>query len=99
MHEGEKMILSPDALADALIELPGWEFKSKEIIKVYTFETFRDAMEFVNQVAEIAQRLNHHPDIHINYRKVKVICWTHKYNAVTKVDTELASEVEGAWAR
>ena len=97
MHEGEKVILDETALADALIELPGWELKSKQIMKTYTFKSFQEAMEFANQVAALAERLNHHPDIHINYTKVKILCWTHKYNAITKADTDLAAEVENVF--
>lgn len=94
MHEGEGFVLDEIALADELISLPGWEPKNKQISKVYTFETFDDAMEFANQIADVARELNHHPDIHINFKKVKIYCATHKYNAVTKADTELAARVD-----
>lgn len=97
MHEGEKVILDEAMLADALIDLPGWEPKGKQIAKTYTFNSFTESMEFVNEVAKVAERLNHHPDIHINYKKVKILCWTHKFNAVTKADAELAAEVENVF--
>jgi 4a-hydroxytetrahydrobiopterin dehydratase len=91
--ETEKVLDSAE-IADALIDLPGWELKGKQIVRLYTFKTFADAMEFANQVAAVADKLNHHPDIHISYTKVKILSWTHKYNAITGLDTKLAAEVE-----
>ena len=102
-NQKEKPTVAPDSgnkvldatqLADALIDLPGWELKGKQIVKLYTFKTFDLAMEFVNKIAELATKHNHHPDVHISYNKVKVLCWTHKFNAVTKLDTAFAAEVE-----
>lgn len=81
-------------IADALIELPGWELKGKQIVKLYAFKDFLQAMEFVNRVAEIAQADNHHPDIHITFNKVKIVCWTHKFNGVSKLDTKLAVKLD-----
>jgi len=91
--ETEKVLDSVE-LADALIALPGWELKGKQIVKTFVFKKFTEAMDFVNAVAQLAERLNHHPDIHINYTKVKVHTWTHKYNAVTKLDIQLAGKVD-----
>lgn len=95
--ESGNKVLNETQLADALIELPGWELKGKQIVKVYTFKDFIRSVEFVNSVAAIAEKLNHHPDIHINYNKVKILCWTHRYNSVTHQDTELAAQVEKAF--
>lgn len=81
-------------LADTLIDLPGWELKGKQIVKTYVFKTFPAAIEFVGKVAELAEKANHHPDIHIMYTKVKILSSTHKFNAVTRKDTRLAGQVD-----
>lgn len=94
MHEGEKIILDTEALADALIQLDGWELRAKEIIKTYTFDTYMDGIEFVNEVAKKAEEIGHHPDIFVHYKKIKVGLWTHKYNAITKADTEMAAIID-----
>ena len=94
MSPDSEKVLDEPALADALIDLPGWELKGKQIVKAYTFKTFAEAMEFVNRLAELAEQKNHHPDIHIVYTKVKVLTWTHKFNGVTKLDVKLATAVE-----
>lgn len=93
-RESENAVLDEAKLVDALIELPGWERKGNQIVKAYKFDSFPRAMEFVNAVANKAEELKHHPDIHINFTKVKVFCWTHKFNAVTQADVELATAVE-----
>lgn len=92
--ETESKALDEAQLADALMELPGWELKGKQIVKTYIFKTFPQAMEFVNGVADLAQKANHHPDFQINFTKVKLMCWTHTKNAVTKLDTKLAAQIE-----
>lgn len=93
-RESEALVLDDEQIADALIQLDGWELKGKQICKTYTFKAFSESMEFTNAVAETAERLNHHPDIHIAYKKVKILAWTHKFNAVTQADVELAHAVE-----
>lgn len=92
--EAENKILDEGELADALIELPGWELKGKPIAKTFDFTSFPLAIEFVNDIAAVAEEQNHHPDIHINYKKVKVLCWTHKFNAITQADIVLAAAVD-----
>jgi 4a-hydroxytetrahydrobiopterin dehydratase len=94
--EIEKVLDSVE-LADALIALPGWELKGKQIVKTFVFKKFAEAMEFVNAVAEAAEKMNHHPDIHINFTKVKIHTWTHKYNGVTKLDVKTAEKVDALY--
>ena len=90
----EKAILDQVQLTDALMELPGWEVKSKQIVKTYEFKTYMDGVEFVGELARKADQLDHHPDMLLGYRKVRVATWTHKYSAVTKLDVMLAKEAE-----
>lgn len=94
MPETVNKALDENQLADALIDLPGWEPKGKQIAKQYSFKTFKLAMEFVNSVAELAEKRDHHPDIHVNHTKVKILCWTHRFNGVTKADVALAGEID-----
>ncbi len=93
-HELEFIVLDAAALAEALKSLPGWECDGQAIKKQYEFPSFMEGIQFVNRVAETAERFNHHPDIIINYKKVTVRFWTHKKNAVTRADVLVAGEVE-----
>ena len=80
-------------------DLPGWRLDRGEIFKNYTFESFRDAIAFVNRIAERAEMANHHPDLENHYNRVRVALHTWNENAVTDKDISLAREIESAAGR
>lgn len=90
----ESTLLTESEIADALMELPDWELKGKQIVKTYEFKTFAEGIDFVTRVAAAADEVDHHPDIHIKFRKVQLVLWTHRLNGVTKLDTMLAKRCE-----
>lgn len=59
----------------------------------FTFRDFKAALAFVNQVAVIAERENHHPDIHWTYNRVTLEFWTHTAQAVTEKDKILLEKI------
>jgi 4a-hydroxytetrahydrobiopterin dehydratase len=61
---------------------------------VFDFDTFPAAMDFVNQVADVAETADHHPDIHIHYNKVILELWTHSVSGLSDKDFELAKKIE-----
>ena len=58
------------------------------------FSDFSAAMEFANRVAEAAEAADHHPDILINYNKVKLTLTTHSEGGLTSIDFDLANDIE-----
>ena len=52
--------------------------------KLFKFDTYREGIDFVNAVAEIAEEQQHHPDILLTYGKVKITIWTHAINGLTE---------------
>ena len=50
-------------------------------------------MDFVNQIAEAAEAVNHHPDIHINYNKVTLVLVSHDSGGVTQRDIRMAGKI------
>jgi len=72
----------------------GWELKDGRIIKSFKFESFEKSIEFVTNVATIAEGLNHHPIITINWRTVTLALKTFDVNAITKRDFTLAKEID-----
>jgi 4a-hydroxytetrahydrobiopterin dehydratase len=62
--------------------------------KEYEFDDFRKALDFTNLVGEMAERQNHHPDIHLAWGKVKVTIWTHKINGLTESDFIFAAKTD-----
>jgi 4a-hydroxytetrahydrobiopterin dehydratase len=80
-----------------LSALNGWEFKDNAISKLYRFKTFMDGIRFLNQVAEMAEAADHHPDVKINYTRITFSCSTHDQGGVTEKDFKLASQIEEAF--
>lgn len=70
--------------------------KVGSLVKDFSFKSFQEAMKFVNQVAKIAEDLNHHPDILIHdYNQVKITTTTHDQgNKITQKDKNLVKKIE-----
>jgi 4a-hydroxytetrahydrobiopterin dehydratase len=89
------MALSQTEVQGKLRGLPGWELmKNKAIQKKFTFNSFKEALAFVNQVGDLAEKSDHHPDITINYNKVSLTLSTHSAGGLTSKDFDLAGHIE-----
>lgn len=88
--------LNRDEIAESLRILPGWTLSGEAIRREYVFRDFREAMEFVNRVADEAEAANHHPDMDIRYNRVVINLSTHSEGGVTAQDTHLAHQIEAA---
>lgn len=72
-----------------------WELVDVPFLKrTYEFESFKEALEFVNKVADISENVNHHPDIFISFNKVNLNIYTHDTNSITELDFELAKKID-----
>ena len=71
-----------------------WQISENRLQKSFKFKDFNQALSFINQVGEIAEMLNHHPKITNVYNLVELELWTHTKNDVTKLDHELAEEID-----
>ena len=88
-------MLSNDEIESKIGDLDnGWELKDGKIVKSFQFSSFMDAIEFVNEIARIAERLDHHPIITINWKTVKLSLKSFDVDAITKRDISLAEEIE-----
>jgi 4a-hydroxytetrahydrobiopterin dehydratase len=87
---------SPETAEDMLQEIPGWTLENNAITRVFQFKDFKEAIKFVNRVAEAADKENHHPDIHIYYNKVHIVLSTHKIKGLSKNDFILAAKIDAA---
>jgi 4a-hydroxytetrahydrobiopterin dehydratase len=77
-----------------LKKLKGWNSEGRYIAKTFEFPHFMDAVAFVNEVAEAAERQEHHPDISVRYTTVKLSIQTHSEGGVTELDFELARAID-----
>ena len=87
-------LLEADDLSAALKKCPEWEYEKKAITRTIEFEEFNDAIDFGNDLAEIAEEAQHHPEITIRYTKVLLKLTTHDAGGVTDLDIELAQRVD-----
>lgn len=72
-----------------------WEQAENKLEKIFYFNNFREAIQFVNQVGEFAEQMNHHPDILLfAYKKVKITLTTHSEGKVTEKDYQLAKQID-----
>jgi len=81
-------------LKAALKKCPEWEIEKKTIVRTIEFEEFTEAIDFINDLAEIAEDAQHHPDIDIRFTKVTLTLTTHDAGGVTESDIELAHRID-----
>ena len=77
-----------------LKQIPSWTIKDGHVYKQFKFKDFKEAMSFVNKVADIANEEDHHPDIHISYSKVDIDLWTHAINGLSENDFILPAKID-----
>jgi 4a-hydroxytetrahydrobiopterin dehydratase len=87
--------LSATEIATHLKSHPDWKIEHGELVRNFKFETFRDAVSFVNKVADLAEEAGHHPDIDIRYNKVKLALVSHDAGGLTSKDFAVAAAADG----
>jgi 4a-hydroxytetrahydrobiopterin dehydratase len=88
--------LTDEEVAFALASLEGWGGSSDHLVRRYDWRSFAQAMEFVNEVAAVAEAGRHHPDIDVRYRTVVVRLTTHDAGGVTDRDVATARAIQRA---
>ena len=81
-------------LTERMKSLKDWSLEGNAIIKDFPFSNFKEALDFVNKVGEIAEENNHHPSIIINYNIVKLSLTTHSAGDLTEKDFLVAEEID-----
>ena len=78
-----------------MIETPaGWTNDGVALERVFDCGSFDGSIAFVNADAAIANRLDHHPDLHVSWNEVTVRTWSHDVDAITRRDVALAREID-----
>jgi 4a-hydroxytetrahydrobiopterin dehydratase len=93
-YQGETQPISKADAQKYEAEVPSWTLHQKSIEREIKFKTFGDAMDFVNKVAQLAEKEGHHPDIYIFYNKVKLQLTTRIIGGLTLNDFILASRID-----
>ena len=79
--------------------LPGWARTGAEIGREFECASFPDAIAFVVRIGFFAESADHHPDLDIRWRKVRVALTTHDAGSLTQLDVDLAAQITQAFAR
>ena len=87
-------LLDDEEIEQRLDELGDWEREGDEIHKDFEFDDFPAAIQFVTEVARLAERYDHHPDIDIRWNKVRLVLSTHSEGGLTGLDFDVAGEIE-----
>ena len=87
--------LTPDELVEALVDLPRWSGDVTGLRRTVELPTFRDAVAAIVAIADVAEELDHHPDIDLRWRTLHLAVVTHSVGAVTPMDLRLAARIDG----
>src|SRR5262249_23762957 len=84
--------LDEASVLSALATLPAWKRDGQVISRTYEFKDFLAAMKFVNAVAELAEAVQHHPDIDVRWNKITLALTTHDAGGLTQKDVAFARQ-------
>jgi len=92
--EGGTPPLSSEKVTELLKQLEGWDLFDRLIGKVYNFKNYYQTMAFVNAVAWISHREDHHPDMIVSYNKCRVEYSTHAIGGLSENDFICAAKID-----
>lgn len=96
--EGGTSPMSAAEIRENLKKLTGWEFNNDKIQKTYEFKNYYQTVAFVNAVAWVAHKENHHPDLEVSYNKCRVFFSTHAINGLSENDFICAAKIDAFWS-
>lgn len=88
--------LNKAEVSDLLAELDqNWKIVLDKILqKEYKFKDFKESRAFLNRIGDLADEVNHHPDLLLKFNSVRVELWTHDVGGLTRNDFILAAKIE-----
>ena len=91
-------VLQEEEIQELLLQIPSWtvceEENIKRLICSFAFLTYEDSVKFTNEVAKLAKREDHHPEIFLEWGKVTVTWWSHKIKGLHNNDFICASKTD-----
>lgn len=85
--------------SEALKSLPGWSLREGTIEREFRFKSYRAGLDFAYSVGKTAELENHHPDLFIRWRRVRVVLFTHAIRGLSRNDFVMASKSELEYSR
>lgn len=96
--EGGVPPLTETQIGELIRQLAGWEYRDGVIAKTYSFKNYHHTMAFVNAVAWISHREDHHPDLKVGYSKCTVEYSTHAIGGLSENDFICAAKVDALFS-
>jgi 4a-hydroxytetrahydrobiopterin dehydratase len=92
----------PDSeIKDLLKQLPGWTLHDQRgiprLTRAFSFEDFRQALDFTDALGDLADEANHHPEVLLEYGRATVTWWTHNINGLHKNDFIMAAKTDALY--
>ncbi len=87
--------LSVEQAEEMMDQVPGWDLQENKLTRRFRFKDFKEAMAFVNKVADLAESEGHHPDIYISWNRVCLELTTHAIKGLSENDFIMAAKVIG----
>lgn len=86
--------LTDSEVTQELSHFPQWGLEGGQLVRTFAFAQYIEGARFALKVAHVADELNHHPDILIGYRKVRISVNTHDVGGISPYDFELARRLD-----
>jgi 4a-hydroxytetrahydrobiopterin dehydratase len=86
--------LSSDDVAAGLSALPQWSGDGDGLHRSVELPTFRDAVDAIVRIADVAEEMDHHPDVDLRWRTLHLTLVSHSAGGVTDLDLELARRID-----
>lgn len=94
---GKVPALDATQISQMLSDIEGWQvIENKKLTKTLKFDNFKKAMRLADQIADIAERENHHPDLHVSWGELRIELWTHKIDGLSESDFIMAAKIDEA---
>lgn len=86
--------LTNQEIQDRMNEIPNWRLEEDSIVRDWSFNDFSEAMDFINQIARLAEDHDHHPELFNVYNKVTLKFSTHDAGGLTNRDFKIARDID-----
>lgn len=96
--EGGVAPYTTEQAQEMLGQLKGWVIEDGKLVKLYAFINYYQTMAFVNALAWVSHREDHHPDLAVGYNQCRVTYWTHAIDGLSENDFICAAKCDALFA-
>lgn len=85
--------LSEEAVKHAVENIEGWSFQVKALERTIEGETYQHSLDLLYKIGQLAEDMNHHPDMTLSYKTLTIRFWSHDAGGITERDLDAAKKV------